>query len=83
LDSTQNGKRITGVPDVQANLRLEWGVPLVHGLTVNGNVVYTGSESANGASTTSIPASTRLDLGGRYGFTLAGELIPFAAASRM
>ena len=70
-----DGKRITGVPDVQANLGLEWGVPLVRGLTLDGHLVYTGSESADGANTTSIPASTRLDLGGRYGFTFADKLI--------
>jgi iron complex outermembrane receptor protein len=75
LDSSTDGKRITGVPDVQANLGLEWGVPLVRGLTLDGHVVYTGSESANGANTTSIPASTRLDLGGRYGFTFADKLL--------
>ncbi|HWM71488.1 MAG TPA: TonB-dependent siderophore receptor [Steroidobacteraceae bacterium] len=75
LDSTQDGKRIAGVPDVQANLGLEWGLPLLRGLTVNGNVVYTGSESANGTNTTSIPAWTRVDLGGRYGFTFADKLI--------
>ena len=70
-----DGKRITGVPDVQANLGLEWGVPLVRGLTLDGHLVYTGSESADGANTSSIPASTRLDLGGRYGFTFADKLI--------
>jgi iron complex outermembrane recepter protein len=70
-----DGKRITGVPDVQANLGLEWAVPVVRGLTLDGHLVYTGSESANGANTSSIPASTRLDLGGRYGFTVADKLI--------
>ncbi len=74
-DGSLDGKRITGVPDVQANLGLDWGVPLVRGLAVNGNLVYTGSESANGDNTTSIPASTRLDLGARYGFNFADRLI--------
>jgi iron complex outermembrane receptor protein len=70
-----DGRRITGVPDVQANLGLEWGVPLVRCLTLDGHLVYTGSESADGANTTGIPASTRLDLGGRYGFTFADKLV--------
>jgi hypothetical protein len=34
-----DGKRITGVPDVQANLGLEWGVPLVRCLTLDGHLV--------------------------------------------
>jgi len=70
-----DGKRITGVPDAQANLGLEWHVPMLRSLTLDGHVVYTGSQSANGANTTSIPASTRLDLGGRYGFSFADTQI--------
>jgi iron complex outermembrane recepter protein len=75
LDDTGNGNRVTGVPDVQANLGLEWGVPVVRGLTLDGHLVYTGSESANVANTTSISASTRLDLGGRYAFSFSDKLI--------
>lgn len=63
------------MPDVQGNLGLEWSVPRVRGLTVDGHLVYTGSEVANEDNTTSISAWTRLDLGARYGFTIADKLV--------
>lgn len=69
-DGLLDGKKVIGVPETQANLAIEWDVRAVHGLTFDGRVVYTGSQTTNADNTVSIPAWTRLDLGARYGMTL-------------
>ena len=65
-----DGKKVIGVPDTQANVGLEWDIPQVHGLTVDGRVIYTGSQPTDAGNTQNIEAWTRLDLGARYGFSL-------------
>ncbi|HEY0682370.1 MAG TPA: TonB-dependent receptor [Steroidobacter sp.] len=60
------GNTVIGVPDIQANVGVEWDLPKLTGLSVDGRVVYTGSQEANMANTLSIPSWTRLDLGARY-----------------
>ena len=74
-----DGKKVIGVPNTQANLGLEWDVPQLHGLTLNGRVVYTGAQPTDPDNTTSIPAWTRLDLGGRYAIGLWDHLLTVRA----
>lgn len=74
-DGAFNGKRVLGVPETQINLGLEWDVIGLHGLTLDGKVVYTSSQYADGANTISVPAWTRLDLGARYAFTVQDKLL--------
>jgi iron complex outermembrane receptor protein len=66
------GHTVIGVPEVQANAGVEWDVPKLTGLSVDGRVVYTSSQEANAANTLSIPSWTRLDLGARYAWMLSG-----------
>jgi iron complex outermembrane recepter protein len=75
----RDGKRVIGVPDTQANLGLEWDVPQLHGLTFDGRVVYTGSQSTDLDNTQSISSWTRLDLGARYAMTLWDRLVTVRA----
>jgi len=47
----------------------EWDLPFVRGLTLDGRVVYTGSQYIDTTSPRrSLPAWTRLDVGARYTF---------------
>lgn len=74
-----DGKDAIGVPDFQANLNLEWDVPAVAGLTVEGRIVHTGSQAVNAANTVSLESFTRLDLGARYTFEAAGKAVTLRA----
>ncbi len=64
--ATTDGKRVIGVPRQQANLGLEWDVPGVRGLAVDGRVVHTGATYANATNSLKVDAWTRLDVGARY-----------------
>lgn len=73
------GKRTLGIPKVQSNLGLEWDVPGVEGLAVDGRVIYTGSAYADSANTLQLPSWTRLDLGVRYVTEVQGKLLTLRA----
>lgn len=74
-----DGNEAIGVPGFQANLNLEWDVPAVQGLTVEGRMVHTGSQKVDAANTVTLGASTRFDLGARYAFEAAGKGITLRA----
>lgn len=61
-----DGKRVIGVPRAQGSIGLEWDVPGVKGLSLDGRVVTSGSSYADAANTLRVPGWTRLDLGARY-----------------
>jgi len=67
------GNTPIGVPDVQFNLNLEWDVPTLPGLTLDGRVVYTDEQYINNANTFTIPSWTRFDLGARYATKVQGR----------
>jgi len=74
-----DGKRVIGVPRVQANIGAEWDVPGLRGLALDGRVVYTGSSFADAANTLRVPGWTRLDVGARYVTEVAGRLLTLRA----
>ena len=78
-DETLNGKKVIGVPQTLVNLGVEWDVAGLHGPTLDGRIVYTSSQWVNGANTESIPAWTRLDLGGRYSCAVGDKLLTVRA----
>ena len=45
---------------------MEWEIPKVKGLAVDGRLVYTGSSYADAANTLKVGGWTRLDMGVRY-----------------
>ena len=76
---TLNGKRPIGVPEWQVNANVEYDLPFLAGLTVDGRVVYTGEQPANAANTVNLDSWTRLDLGARYRVTIAEKSVTFRA----
>ncbi|WP_409612188.1 TonB-dependent receptor [Brevundimonas aurantiaca] len=68
LTAANEGKSAIGVPDVQTNLNVEWDVPGLSGLTLEGRVVHTSAQEANAANTLELDAWTRFDAGVRYAF---------------
>lgn len=60
------------MPEFAANANLEWDLPFLPGLTLNGRVTRTGEQQANAANTLQLESWTVLDLGARYVFA-AGD----------
>ncbi len=69
------GERAIGAPRLQSNLGLEWDIPELHGLTVDGRVVQTSAQYADAANLQELPSWWRLDLGARYAFDLGPSKI--------
>jgi len=66
LDADVDGNDAIGSPDTQANLNLEYRVPQLPDLAVDGRVIYTSSQYADEANEQKVDSWTRLDLGARY-----------------
>jgi iron complex outermembrane receptor protein len=58
--------RPVGVPKIMANIGAEWDLPWVAGLSINGNVTYTGKQYVDQANMQSVPSWATVDLGARY-----------------
>ncbi|KAG0752298.1 hypothetical protein G6F22_021923 [Rhizopus arrhizus] len=58
---------------------VEWDIPGVQGLAVDGRVVYTGSSYANDANTLKVPGWTRFDAGLRYMMDVDGHVVTLRA----
>lgn len=76
---SNDGNRVIGVPKSQANIGVEWDVPGVNGLTVDSQIVATGSSYADNANTLRVPGWTRLDLGARYLMEVNGKVLTLRA----
>ena len=72
LKDTQNGandgNRAIGVPTFQLNAGVDWDVPGLQGVSVNGRMLRTGGQYADAANNLSLPAWNRFDVGARYNF---------------
>lgn len=79
LDTTRNGKSPIGVPEFQANANIEWDVPAVSGLTLEGRVVHTGAQPASADNAVELESWTRFDAGVRYAFEAGGQPITLRA----
>ncbi|RZJ08440.1 MAG: TonB-dependent receptor, partial [Acidovorax sp.] len=77
--ASTDGRRVIGVPKLQANIGAEWDVPGVNGLAVDARLVHTGSVAANAANTISVPSWNRLDMGVRYLTEVQGRLVTLRA----
>ncbi|MFE8662005.1 MULTISPECIES: TonB-dependent receptor [Serratia] len=64
-DSTR-GKRVVGVPKVQANMLVEYSLPSMPQWVYSANVHYTGKRAANDTNSAWADSYTTLDLGARY-----------------
>lgn len=74
-----DGNDPVGVPQFQINVNVEWDVPFLPGLTLDGRVVHTGKQFIDVTNAFTVPSWTRLDLGARYAFELAGTDVAFRA----
>ena len=61
------------MPDFQINANVEWDVPMVSGLTLEGRAVHTGAQPANATNTLELEEWTRFDAGLRYAFVAGGK----------
>ncbi|WP_339027227.1 TonB-dependent siderophore receptor [Bradyrhizobium symbiodeficiens] len=73
------GNTPIGVPNIQANIGMEWDLPWMRDLTLNGAVIYTGRQFVDAANKQPIPEWTRLDLGARYTTAISGRKTVFRA----
>lgn len=79
LHTDVQGDDAVGAPKWQLNANADWDVPGVPGLALTGRVTYTGRQYADAANTLTVKAWTRLDVGARYGLTLAGRDVTLRA----
>jgi len=62
----QDGNRPIGTPEVQGNVNVEWDVPKMAGLTLEGRAIYTGEQAVDAANSVELDSWTRFDAGLRY-----------------
>lgn len=73
------GKKVSGVPERNYNLGLDWDTPWVQGLSLNGRVVSSSSVYRNADNTLSTPSWARLDIGARYATKIASKPVVLRA----
>lgn len=78
-DATTDGKKVIGIPKTQGSIGLDWDVPGVRGLSLDGRIVTTGSSYADAANKLRVPGWTRVDIGARYLTEVAGKLVTVRA----
>lgn len=62
-----------GVPEFQGSLNVEWDVPMLAGLTLEGRAVHTGSQAVSADNAVELDSWTRFDAGVRYAFEAGGQ----------
>lgn len=67
------GKQVIGVAKFRSSLGLEYDLASVNGLTLTGDVAYTGSRYANESNTLKVDGFGLLNLGARYETDIAGR----------
>ncbi|QOW50523.1 MULTISPECIES: TonB-dependent siderophore receptor [unclassified Acinetobacter] len=73
------GNELLGMPDLTATIGLDYALPLLDGLSVNGRVNYVGEQYVDSANTLQLPDFTTVDLGARYKTNLGGVYTTFMA----
>lgn len=74
------GKDAVGQPRDRFSASLDWDIPGIVGLAVNGRVIYTGKSYLDAANTVSFPSWTRYDVGVRYATKVGGTPVTFRAS---
>ncbi|MDY6923036.1 MAG: TonB-dependent siderophore receptor [Pseudomonadota bacterium] len=74
-----DGNRPIGTPELQGNVNVEWDVPQVAGLTLEGRVVHTGEQPVDAANAVELDSWTRFDAGVRYAADIAGRPVTLRA----
>nr|WP_246541656.1 TonB-dependent receptor [Collimonas antrihumi] len=76
-DAQVSGKQIADVPKFQANAFLDYRIPQVAGLSVNGGAYYVGRRPLNAQNSSWMSGYTRFDSGLRYVTKVAGYRTTF------
>lgn len=79
LNGANDGNRAIGVPSFQLNAGVDWDVPGLQGVTLNGRMLRTGGQYADAANNLSLPAWNRFDVGARYTFALEQREVTLGA----
>ena len=79
LNGANDGNRAIGVPSFQLNAGVDWDVPGLQGVTLNGRMLRTGGQYADAANNLSLPAWNRFDVGARYNFKVAQRDVTLGA----
>lgn len=66
------GNEAYGVPNWRGVLGLEWDLPWLTGLTLEGRALYTGKQFVNSTNTMTMPEWWRFDVGARYTMDVRG-----------
>ena len=74
-----HGKTVYGVPDFTAGLSLDYKIPQVEGLSVNGRATYVSKQYLTSDNKYEIPDFTIVDLGAKYATKIGGVATTFRA----
>nr|WP_170845059.1 TonB-dependent siderophore receptor [Chitinasiproducens palmae] len=74
-----DGNSPIGVPNWLFNLRAEWDVPQLSGLTLSARMIHTGRQYLNATNTIELSSWNRFDLGARYRTRIANHETTFRA----
>lgn len=72
-DPAVDGKRVTGVAELQASIFADWRLPKLPAVNVFGGVYHVGERAFDTANTLDVGSYTRLDLGAGYTTRAFGE----------
>jgi len=76
----ERGNDAAGVPDKTFSGALDWDVPWVPGLALNGRLIYTSGAYLDTANTLRFDAWTRIDFGARYRTEIANKPVTLRAS---
>lgn len=79
IDATVQGNDAIGTPHAQYNLGLEYAIPFVDGLSIDGRGTHTSAQYADAANRQVVPSWTRFDLGARYVFDIGKQSVTLRA----
>lgn len=74
-----DGNQVPGAPPWTAKLGVDWVVPGLPGLALNGRVVHNSAQYVDSANVVKIPSWTLVDVGARYATRLGGQDVVFRA----
>jgi len=78
-NGVNQGNEGNGVPKRTFNVGLDWDIPGVEGLSLNGRVINTSSMWYDAANRLRMPSWTRVDIGARYATKVGGNSVVFRA----
>lgn len=77
--ASQVGNTVIGTPDFTAGLGLDYKIPVVEGLSVNGRASYISEQYLDTTNKLELPDYTILDLGAKYATKIGGVNTTFRA----